>query len=63
MDISLEAVEASRARLGLPADWDWFPCSNNCGDIVWFGPEMAPVGDTPVLMTCSAECAVAIISR
>lgn len=54
-----EQIDASRARLGIPEDWVWKPCANDCGDIVWV-PDLGEV-DVPVKAACSAQCASALI--
>lgn len=53
MDISDEAIEASRTRLGLSSDYEWYTCAAQCGDIVWVPPGM---GDQPVAPVCSELC-------
>jgi len=54
-------VEASRQRLGLPDDWKYLPCSNDCGEIVWVEPDLPDnVDGTPVKAVCSAKCALEV---
>lgn len=50
---SEEVVEASRKRLGLPDDYEWYSCAAECGDIVWVPPG---TGDQPIAPVCSAGC-------
>lgn len=49
-----EEIEESRRRLGIPDDWEWFPCSNDCGDLVWIPPGF---GDMRIEPVCSNDCA------
>lgn len=56
-NISPEALAESKARLGVPDDWEWFFCCNEeCEQVVWVPPGF---GDLPkVEVTCSNECAL-----
>lgn len=53
-------IEASRRRLRIPSDWQWFSCSNECGDIVWCPPQ---VGDIRVAPICSADCMAEFLAK
>lgn len=55
-----EMLERSRAKLGVPEEWEWYPCSNECGDVVWCPPG---TGDIAVEVVCSSECAMAFMDK
>lgn len=46
-------IEASRVRMNVPADWQWFMCANRCGEVVWVPPD---AGDLPLSIVCSDAC-------
>lgn len=48
-----EDIEESRQRLGVPDDWEWYRCANDCGDVVWVPPQ---VGDMPIAPVCTVKC-------
>lgn len=48
-----EQIAESRARLGVPEDWEWYECANACGDIVWVPPQ---TGDLPIAPVCTVRC-------
>lgn len=60
-----EQIEGSRQRLmaeqGMPADWQWFPCANGCGDVVWCPPDVGDVAK--VEPVCTSECALQLIAK
>jgi hypothetical protein len=60
---SAAAIEASRRRLNIPADYDWSDCAGNCGDIVWHPPlDAEQAASAPFIMACSAACAMAALA-
>lgn len=59
--ITDEQIEASRQKLGIPADWSWTFCAGQCGDIVWMPPEIMDIAK--VAPVCSALCAQSVMAR
>lgn len=58
MSRSIADIEASRTRLGIPADYQWSECAAGCGDIVWHPPmDVLQAASMPFLLACSAACA------
>lgn len=55
-----EQLAESRASLGVPDDWEWYPCSTKCGEVVWVPPG---TGDMGLRVVCSNDCAMTVIER
>jgi hypothetical protein len=61
-DERIAAIEESRKRLNIPADYEWSECAADCGDVVWHPPMNAQqAASAPFIMTCSAACAMAAL--
>jgi hypothetical protein len=54
-----QELAESRARLDIPEDWEWYPCSAKCGDVVWVPPG---TGDMGLRVVCSSECVQTVIA-
>ena len=55
-------IARRRVELGVPEDWTWVSCSNECGDIV-FIPNLPEILDGAVMSVCSAECAMDMVRK
>lgn len=59
-------IARRRQELGVPEDWTWVSCSNECGDIV-FVPNIPELLDAPegarVAAVCSTECALGMFQK
>lgn len=56
---SAAALEESRRRLGIPANYEWSECAGGCGDVAWHQPmdELKAKG-VPFIISCSSACAM-----